>query len=643
MVEERIVYGEKKKEERVTDQGTLTPMECVLERLEGVKARQSGYEALCPAHADNNPSLSLDEGEDGRALLHCFAGCSGEEICKAVGLELRDLFPNRHIPVSASTGHTEFYTYHDQAGYPLYKIKRTPDKQFYPYVYDIEKQEFKRKAGWFGQQRVPYHLDKITSSTKTVFWVEGEKDADLLSSLGLIATTSPGGSNGYVTGLAEYLAGRKVVVIPDNDSAGRKYAEKVAESLSGAAEKVKWLQLPGLPENGDTSDFFDFGGTKASFLEYARKSPDFRSASETFTEADEGFEEEKVNPLTLLSMCTLRDIPEQEYLVNGLIPAGHPSMMFGDGGVGKSVLCLSMSCALAAGLPDWLGFSLKQTNVLYLDYEMPFEEQVRRARKIAKGLGLAQVPENLFYLAGSPEYSWSDIKETCLGSEIGLLVVDSFGPALAGDMEASNDIIAYIRDFVKPLLNHGITVHFIDHQPKAQGSNYQDMTAFGSVYKRNLVRSQIQVEGRQDDEDSSKYQVIFRHKKHNFGPKLQPFGAELIFDDDAILLRSLAMDLDTMMKEKDIKVDDRILLALYDEGGPLTKQEIGERIGAAAGSVANAITTLRKRDQASESGERRGHQSLYEIMQKGANRVEMDLSTEHSPNGWQDGGKGFVE
>lgn len=318
-------------------------------------------------------------------------------------------------------------------------------------------------------------------------------------------------------------------------------------------------------------------------------------------------------------------------------------MMFGDGGVGKSVLCLSMACALAAGMPDWLGFALKQTNVLYLDYEMPFEEQVRRARKIARGLGLSSVPKNLYYLAGSPEYPWSEIKDACLSSNIGLLVVDSFGPALAGDMEASNDIIAYIRDFVKPLLNHGITVHFIDHQPKAQGSNYQDMTAFGSVYKRNLVRSQIQVEGKQDDEDVSKYQVIFRQKKHNFGPKLQPFGAELVFDDDEIRLRSLVIDSDTMMKEKDIKVDDRVLLALYGEGGPLTKAEISERIGAAAGSVANALTALRKRDQASESGERRGHQSLYEIMPKGVHRVDMDLTGMPSSNGWQDGGKGFIE
>lgn len=627
----------------MTVQSTLAPVERVLDLLEGVKARQQGYEALCPAHPDNNPSLSVAEGEDGRALLHCFAGCSSEQICKAIGLELKDLFPDRRVPISASTKRTEFYIYRNKTGDPLYRIKRTPDKQFYPYVYDAEKQEFKRKAGWFEQKRVPYRLDEIASSQRVVFWVEGEKDADRIVSLGLIATTSPGGSKGYVSGLASYLEGREVVVIPDNDSAGRKYAERVAESLVGVAQQVKWLDLPGLPEGGDTSDFLDFGGTKAAFLEYAQKAPDFRSPSETFTEDNEGSRQSGTSPLSLLSLGTLEAIPEQEYLVNGLIPAGHPSMMFGDGGVGKSVLCLSMSCALAAGLPDWLGFSLKQTNVLYLDYEMPFEEQVRRARKIARGLGLVQVPDNLFYLAGSPEYSWSDIKETCLGSDIGLLIVDSFGPALAGDMEASNDIIAYIRDFVKPLLNHGITVHFIDHQPKAQGSNYQDMTAFGSVYKRNLVRSQIQVEGRQDDEDSSKYQVIFRHKKHNFGPKLQPFGAELVFDEEAILLRSLAMDLDTMMKEKDIKVDDRVLLALYDEGGPLTKQEIGERIGAAAGSVANAITTLRKRDQASESGERRGHQSLYEIMQRGTNRVEMDLAGVPSPNGWQDGGKGFVE
>ena len=65
----------------------------ILSRLEGVKKVGNGWVALCPAHDDHNPSLSIGVGSDGRILLHCFAGCSIEDICSALGIEVRDLFP----------------------------------------------------------------------------------------------------------------------------------------------------------------------------------------------------------------------------------------------------------------------------------------------------------------------------------------------------------------------------------------------------------------------------------------------------------------------------------------------------------------------------------------------------------------------
>jgi hypothetical protein len=64
----------------------------LLARLEGVRQRGSGWLAKCPAHQpDMNPSLSIHEGDRG-VLLHCFTGCTLEEICTALGLQVRDLF-----------------------------------------------------------------------------------------------------------------------------------------------------------------------------------------------------------------------------------------------------------------------------------------------------------------------------------------------------------------------------------------------------------------------------------------------------------------------------------------------------------------------------------------------------------------------
>lgn len=56
---------------------------------------KSRWQARCPAHTDKGPSLSIRELDDGRVLVHCFAGCSVHEIVQAVGLELSDLFPPR--------------------------------------------------------------------------------------------------------------------------------------------------------------------------------------------------------------------------------------------------------------------------------------------------------------------------------------------------------------------------------------------------------------------------------------------------------------------------------------------------------------------------------------------------------------------
>ena len=68
----------------------------LLAHLEAVKRTGAGrWIARCPAHEDKSPSLSIRETEDGKTLLHCFAGCSVHEVVDALGLELSDLFPQR--------------------------------------------------------------------------------------------------------------------------------------------------------------------------------------------------------------------------------------------------------------------------------------------------------------------------------------------------------------------------------------------------------------------------------------------------------------------------------------------------------------------------------------------------------------------
>lgn len=87
----------------------MMPAERVLECLEGVRRTAPGrWLARCPAHDDRSPSLSIRELDDGRMLLHDFAGCSTRAVLNALGLDLSDLFPepvdrSGHGPTARST------------------------------------------------------------------------------------------------------------------------------------------------------------------------------------------------------------------------------------------------------------------------------------------------------------------------------------------------------------------------------------------------------------------------------------------------------------------------------------------------------------------------------------------------------------
>jgi len=81
----------------------MTSVERMLGMLTKVKGRNGSWTACCPAHNDKGPSLAIRETEDGRVLIHCFAGCEALMIVQALGMDLTDLFPpddkRREYPV----------------------------------------------------------------------------------------------------------------------------------------------------------------------------------------------------------------------------------------------------------------------------------------------------------------------------------------------------------------------------------------------------------------------------------------------------------------------------------------------------------------------------------------------------------------
>ena len=78
-------------------------IERVLSRLSDARRAGKGWSARCPAHRDSTASLSVHEGTDGRALVHCFAGCAASRIVEALGLATSDLFPDSAASVPTRT------------------------------------------------------------------------------------------------------------------------------------------------------------------------------------------------------------------------------------------------------------------------------------------------------------------------------------------------------------------------------------------------------------------------------------------------------------------------------------------------------------------------------------------------------------
>ena len=106
-----------------------------------------------------------------------------------------------------------------------------------------------------------------------VLIVEGEKDADRAANIGIVATTCAMGAGKWRPEYNEHFRGRSVYIVPDNDDPGREHAQQVAQALHGIAKGIKVVELPGVPEKGDLSDWLDQGGTKAELAELVKASP----------------------------------------------------------------------------------------------------------------------------------------------------------------------------------------------------------------------------------------------------------------------------------------------------------------------------------------------------------------------------------
>jgi len=252
------------------------------------KAAGNGFTCRCPAHEDQNASLSIGTGRDG-LLLKCHAGCTFEAIAAALGVKTTELFfKNESRMQNGKFNIVETYRYRDAEGRMLFEVCRLEPKDFRQRKPDPEKPG---KWHWNlkGVDPVPYRLPELIAAAKAgeiVFVVEGEKDVAALVKNGFAATCNAGGAGKWRAEFAQYFEGAKAAcIIADNDDPGRKHSAEVATSLKGKVPSVKVFELPDTTGKTvkDAHDFFAAGGNADKLREISEAAKEFEPLADIAT------------------------------------------------------------------------------------------------------------------------------------------------------------------------------------------------------------------------------------------------------------------------------------------------------------------------------------------------------------------------
>jgi hypothetical protein len=218
-----------------------------------------GDKTLCPFHDDHQESMSVNL-KDGSWLWYCHACRKGgtiidyimakENISKKEAIDkLAIEFGLKNEKLKPAV--VDEYSYIDEEGKELFRVVRFKPKDF------KVKHEVNGQWVWDkkGIREVLYNLPQIIKAEE-VWLVEGEKDADNVQKLGLMATTAPFGMGHWKAEFSEKLKGKIVNVCMDRGAEAE--AERRARDIARVAKEVRIIELPGLTKEGeDISDWIE--------------------------------------------------------------------------------------------------------------------------------------------------------------------------------------------------------------------------------------------------------------------------------------------------------------------------------------------------------------------------------------------------
>jgi len=358
-----------------------------------------------------------------------------------------------------------------------------------------------------------------------------------------------------------------------------------------------------------------------------------------------------------IDISTLPEPPRRGWLVPDLLPEGTVATWYGDDGTGKSVLALALAICVASGRP-FLDRPVQQGVTLYLDTEFDEDEFVRRAYKLARGMGLSAPPVGVFYYRA--RYSLTtpggqrDIVRLVERYQPTLVVVDSVTLGTYTDDLKEASAAVTLMEFLQQL---PATVLALDHIPKPpQGASLAYARPWGSFAKRAKARHTVLVT------PSEAGGVVLRVTKSNLAKVGAMVGADITWEGDAIRVVAVPLDDDALAGiEHHLPALEQVYRCLCQHEA-MTPEELAEETGLAVGTVRNKLTALRHQGRAEPLGGGRwrgigpatlavrddGHSPFTHY--KGGVNGESEPSDRHSPGDssqptlvvWDDGHRPFT-
>ena len=432
-----------------------------------LNGRQSGagWSARCPAHDDRNPSLSIDEGDDGRPLVRCHTGCSQEAVIDA--LRRRGLWetPRNGEPQAQATT-VRRHPYHMPDGATLVTVCRRegPDgkKCGSPPIWRDPK-GVKQPKGGYPLYRLPSIL---ANADKPLLVVEGEKTAlcaqDHFGDR-YEATTAIGGAGKAAQTNWTPTCGRSVWVWPDADKPddpakeARKHGEDMARlCIAAGASEARIVDTSGFtPENGfvpsyDLADHIPDGFDIEAALSSAHPVP---------IRADERMRHLGTFPFMSVEDLLTASDEGVAWLVDDMLSTGGFSMLIAKPKVGKSTLARTLALKVARGDP-WLGRTVQPGPVLYI----ALEEQRAVVAEHFRAMGVHVGDTLAVYVGPPPANSIDALTAACEADpRPALVIVDPLFRLVAiddgNDYAKVTAALAPLVDLARTTGAHVLTVH----------------------------------------------------------------------------------------------------------------------------------------------------------------------------------------